>query len=70
VWTAPASQSSPLALLLIATVALLAPSAVADLDLAHGEVLTQKLSTGPAVLLIIAYGLGLLFSLHTHKRAR
>jgi Ca2+:H+ antiporter len=53
-----------------ASAALLAPSAVADLDLAHGEVLTQKLSTGPAVLLIIAYGLGLLFSLHTHKRAR
>jgi len=37
------------ALLLMATVALLAPSAVADLDLAHGEVLTQKLSTGLAV---------------------
>src|ERR1700723_4705946 len=45
------------ALLLMATVALLAPSAVADLDLARGEVLTQKLSTGLAVLLIIAYGL-------------
>jgi Ca2+:H+ antiporter len=55
------------ALLLMATVALLAPSAVADLDLAHGEVLTQKLSTGLAVLLMIAYGLGLVFSLHTHK---
>src|SRR5277367_6251944 len=53
------------ALLLMATVALLAPSAVADL--AHGEVLTQKLSVGLAVLLIIAYGLGLVFSLHTHK---
>jgi Ca2+/H+ antiporter len=46
------------ALLLMATVALLAPSAVADLDLTHGEVLTQKLSTGLAVLLMIAYGLG------------
>src|SRR5262245_20670239 len=55
------------ALLLMATVALLAPSAVADLDLAHGEVLTQKLSLGLAVLLIVAYGLGLVFSLHTHK---
>ena len=55
------------ALLLMATVALLAPSAVADLDLTHGEVLTQKLSTGLAVLLMIAYGLGLVFSLHTHK---
>src|SRR6202007_2280707 len=30
------------ALLLMVTVALLAPSAVADLDLAHGEVLTQN----------------------------
>jgi Ca2+:H+ antiporter len=30
------------ALLLMATIALLAPSAVADLDLAHGEVLTQN----------------------------
>src|SRR5262245_57031513 len=55
------------ALLLMATVALVAPSAVADLDLAHGEVLTQKLSLGLAVLLIVAYGLGLVFSLHTHK---
>jgi Ca2+:H+ antiporter len=55
------------ALLLMATVALVAPSAVADLDLAHGEVLTQKLSLGLAVLLMVAYGLGLVFSLHTHK---
>src|SRR5256886_13056162 len=55
------------ALLLMATVALLAPAAVADLDLAHGEALTQKLSLGLAVLLIVAYGLGLVFSLHTHQ---
>jgi Ca2+:H+ antiporter len=55
------------ALLLMATVALVAPSAVADLDLAHGEAITQKLSIGLAVLLILAYGLGLVFSLHTHK---
>ncbi|WMT74467.1 calcium/proton exchanger [Bradyrhizobium sp. Ash2021] len=54
-------------LLLMATVALLAPSAVADLDLAHGEAIMQKLSVGLAVLLIIAYALGLLFSLGTHK---
>ena len=54
-------------LLLMATVALFAPSAVADLDLVHGEVVTQKLSIGLAVLLIIAYALGLLFSLKTHK---
>jgi len=29
--------------------------------------MAQKLSIGLAVLLIVAYGLGLLFSLHTHK---
>ncbi|HEY2528180.1 MAG TPA: calcium/proton exchanger [Xanthobacteraceae bacterium] len=54
-------------LLLMATVALLAPSAVADLDLAQGEAIMRKLSVGLAVLLIIAYALGLLFSLRTHK---
>jgi hypothetical protein len=46
---------------------LLAPSAVADLDLAQGEVMAQKLSAGLAVLLIVAYGLALLFPLKTHK---
>jgi Ca2+:H+ antiporter len=56
-------------LLLMATVALLAPSAVADLDLdlAQGEAVLQKLSVGLAILLIVAYSLGLLFSLKTHK---
>ena len=51
----------------MATIALLAPAAVADLDFARGEVMAQKLSAGLAILLIIAYGLGLLFSLNTHK---
>ena len=55
------------ALLLTATVSLVAPAAVADLDLAQGEATVQKLSAGLAVLLIVAYGLGLLFSLKTHK---
>jgi Ca2+:H+ antiporter len=55
------------ALLLMATIALLAPAAIADLDLARGELMAQKLSIGLAILLIVAYGLGLLFSLHTHK---
>jgi Ca2+:H+ antiporter len=55
------------ALLLMATIALLAPAAVSQLDLARGEVMAQKLSACLAVLLIIAYGLGLLFSLKTHK---
>jgi len=55
------------ALLLMATIALLAPAAVADADLPQGATMTQNLSASLAVLLIIAYGLGLLFSLKTHK---
>ena len=55
------------ALLLMATIALLAPAAVADLDLAKGDGMAQKLSTCLAILLIAGYGLGLLFSLKTHK---
>lgn len=54
-------------LLLMATVALLAPSAVADLDLVQGDAIMRKLSVGLAILLIVAYALGLLFSLKTHK---
>lgn len=55
------------ALLLTATIALVAPAAVADLDLAPGTEVAQKLSTGLAILLIVAYALSLLFSLKTHK---
>jgi Ca2+:H+ antiporter len=56
------------ALLLMATIALLAPAAVADLDPSRGEAMAQKLSAGLAIMLIVAYGLGLLFSLKTHKK--
>jgi Ca2+:H+ antiporter len=54
-------------LLFLATVALLIPSAVAQAESAAVAAFTQKLSVGLAVLLIIAYGLGLLFSLKTHR---
>ena len=54
-------------LLLLAAVALVSPSAIARTDLAAGAVMTQKLSLGLAVLLVIGYGLGLLFSLKTHR---
>ena len=54
-------------LLFLATVALLIPSAVSIADSAAGAVFTQKLSVGLAVLLIAAYGLGMLFSLKTHR---
>jgi Ca2+:H+ antiporter len=55
------------ALLLMATIALVAPAAIADADLAQGQLMAQKLSAGLAILLIAAYALGLLFSLKTHK---
>jgi Ca2+:H+ antiporter len=54
-------------LLFLATVALLIPSAVATADSAEGAAFTQTLSLGLAVLLIVAYGLGMLFSLKTHR---
>jgi Ca2+:H+ antiporter len=54
-------------LLLLATIALVSPSAIARTDLAADAAMTQKLSLGLAVLLIVGYGLGLLFSLTTHR---
>jgi Ca2+:H+ antiporter len=54
-------------LLLLATIALLMPSAIAEADSASGPAVAQKLSLGLAVLLIVGYGLGLLFSLKTHR---
>jgi Ca2+:H+ antiporter len=54
-------------LLFLATVALLVPSLVAQAD--GREAVTQPLSLGLAVLLIIAYGLSMVFSLKTHKEA-
>ena len=54
-------------LLFLATVALLIPSAIATADSAAAAAFTQKLSVGLAVLLIVAYGLGMLFSLKTHR---
>src|SRR5512136_2137601 len=54
-------------LLFLATTALLLPSAVFKADQAVGAAFSQKLSVGLAVLLIIAYGLGMLFSLKTHR---
>src|SRR6266480_2856780 len=54
-------------LLFLATVALLVPSAIAKADPVAGAAITQKLSVGLAVLLIVAYGLGMFFSLKTHR---
>jgi len=54
-------------LLFLASVALLVPSAVASADSAAGAAFTQHLSVGLAVLLVVAYALGMLFSLKTHR---
>jgi Ca2+:H+ antiporter len=55
------------ALLFLATVALLIPSAVSQADFPAATAFTRELSLGLAVLLIVAYGLGMVFSLKTHR---
>jgi Ca2+:H+ antiporter len=54
-------------LLFLATVALLIPSTVTTADDTGGNAFVQTLSLGLSVLLIAAYGLGMLFTLGTHK---
>jgi len=54
-------------LLFLATIALLIPSAVRGVDAGPGAEFVQALSLGLSGLLIVAYGLGLLFSLKTHR---
>ena len=54
-------------LLFLATVALLIPSAVTETDSAAGAAFIEELSVGLAVLLIVVYGMGMLFSLKTHR---
>jgi len=54
-------------LLFLATIALLMPSAISEADATVGSAITDKLSVSLSVLLIAAYGLGLLFTLRTHR---
>jgi len=54
-------------LLFLATIALLIPSAVSKADSAASAAFTQQLSVGLAVLLIVGYGLSMVFSLKTHR---
>jgi Ca2+:H+ antiporter len=54
-------------LLFLATIALLVPSAVGESDMASSSAFTQTLSLGLSAMLIVAYGLGMLFSLKTHR---
>ena len=54
-------------MLFLATIALLIPSAISEADSQSAAAFTHQLSVGLAVLLITAYGLGLFFSLKTHR---
>jgi Ca2+:H+ antiporter len=54
-------------MLFLAAVALLIPSVIGSADRPGGEAFAMQLSVGLAVLLLVAYVLGLLFSLRTHK---
>ena len=54
-------------LLLLVAIALIMPSAIAQLDSGSTARLAEKLSLGLAVLLIATYALGMLFSLKTHR---
>ncbi len=54
-------------LLFLATIALVAPSAVSQVESVPATEFTQKLSLSLSVMLIAAYGLGLLYSLKTHR---
>jgi Ca2+:H+ antiporter len=54
-------------MLFLATVAILIPSALAEADSVEGSAFTETLSVSLSLLLIVAYGLGLLFSLKTHR---
>jgi Ca2+:H+ antiporter len=62
-----ASARTQAGLLFLATIALLIPSAVSGADSVAATFNQQLLSVGLAVLLIVAYGLGMLFSLKTHR---
>jgi Ca2+:H+ antiporter len=54
-------------LLFLATIALLVPSTLDWGEAANETELTQTLSVALSVLLIVSYGLGMLFSLKTHR---
>ncbi len=54
-------------LLFLATVAVLVPSLISDVDQVSLGPVSQKLSLGLAILLIAVYAMGMLFSLKTHR---
>ena len=63
----PATARMQASMLFLATIALLIPSAMAQGNFVEAQQFTTSLSLGLAILLIITYALGMLFSLGTHK---
>jgi Ca2+:H+ antiporter len=55
-------------MLFLAAVALIVPSAIGDVDRAGIDAVVHKLSIGLSILLLLAYVLGLVFSLGTHRQ--
>ena len=54
-------------MLFLATIAVLVPSLISEVDQPPAPEVSQTLSLGLSILLIVVYGLGMFFSLRTHK---
>jgi Ca2+:H+ antiporter len=63
----PINARTQASMLLLATIALIIPSAVAHVDQVRVGTYMLPLSLGLACILLISYALGLLFSLKTHR---
>ena len=63
----PANARTQAGMLLLATIALVVPSAVARVDQVHVGTYMSKLSLGLACILLVSYALALIFTLKTHR---
>jgi Ca2+:H+ antiporter len=63
----PANARTQAGMLLLATVALVVPSALARVDRFNGPTVMLPLSVGLACILLVTYALSMLFSLKTHR---
>ena len=63
----PANARTQAGMLLLATIALVVPSAVAKVDQVNAPTYMLPLSLGLSCILLVTYALGLLFSLKTHR---
>ncbi|MBB3590994.1 Ca2+:H+ antiporter [Rhizobium sp. BK529] len=54
-------------MLFLATIAVLVPSLISEVDQPPAPAVSQTLSLGLSILLIVVYALGMFFSLRTHK---